>query len=166
MDLDPRIRELLRGPNFAHLATLLGDGSPHVATVWVGWERGRIAFVKEARAVALKNLRRDPRVAISINGVEQPYDEAHIRGRAISFAGDPEAHELLESLSWEYTGQAYPGDGEGLIKIVVEIDRAGFSEGGGLEHTPPAAPLHLTRSRACSEMFSTTEWEFDRRSRA
>ncbi|HWC07571.1 MAG TPA: pyridoxamine 5'-phosphate oxidase family protein, partial [Solirubrobacterales bacterium] len=69
-----RIRALFEGPNLAHVATLMADGSPHVAPVWIGVEGSDLAFVKEEESVAMANLRRDPRVAISVSSVEDPYE--------------------------------------------------------------------------------------------
>jgi len=57
------IRALLDGPNFAHLATLMPDGSPQSAPVWVGREGDRILICTGEGSLKAKNTRRDPRVA-------------------------------------------------------------------------------------------------------
>jgi hypothetical protein len=36
--LPNEVKQLVDGPNFAHLATIMSDGSPHSAPVWIGRE--------------------------------------------------------------------------------------------------------------------------------
>jgi PPOX class probable F420-dependent enzyme len=64
--LSSQIRVLLDGPNFAHLATLMPDGSPQSVPVWVGREGDRILICTGAGSLKAKNTRRDPRIALSI----------------------------------------------------------------------------------------------------
>jgi pyridoxamine 5'-phosphate oxidase-like protein len=42
MTLPDEVKRLLDAPNFVHLATLMPDGSPQIAPVWVGREGDRI----------------------------------------------------------------------------------------------------------------------------
>ena len=64
--LTPEMRQLLDHPNFAHLATVMPDGSPHSVPVWVGREGDRILVCTGERSLKAKNTRRDPRVALSV----------------------------------------------------------------------------------------------------
>src|SRR2546421_9388764 len=64
--LEPDIRRLLGTTAMAHLATVLPDGSPHSVPVFVGAEGDRIAFFTGPGSRKAKNLRRDPRVALSL----------------------------------------------------------------------------------------------------
>jgi hypothetical protein len=61
--LSSEIRALLDGPNCAHLATLLADGSPQSVPVWVSREGDRILICTGEGSLKAKNIRRDPRVA-------------------------------------------------------------------------------------------------------
>src|SRR6266704_1088328 len=86
--LPDTVTRLLDGRNFAHLATIMSDGSPHCAPVWVGREGDRIIICTDEDSVKGRNTRRDPRVAISIVDVaisivdmDDPYSEAQLRGR-------------------------------------------------------------------------------------
>ena len=63
--LPETVTRLLDGRNFAHLATIMSDGSPHCAPVWVGREGDRIIICTDEDSVKGENTRRDPRVAIS-----------------------------------------------------------------------------------------------------
>ena len=70
--LSDEIKRLLDGPNFAHLATLLPDGSPQSAPVWVSREGDRILIGTSESSLKGKNTRRDPRVALSIVDFHNP----------------------------------------------------------------------------------------------
>jgi nitroimidazol reductase NimA-like FMN-containing flavoprotein (pyridoxamine 5'-phosphate oxidase superfamily) len=64
--LSNEIKALLDGPNFAHLATLMPDGSPQSVPIWVGREEDRILICTGEGSLKAKNTRRDPRVALSL----------------------------------------------------------------------------------------------------
>lgn len=122
--IDPRIRELLAGPNYAHVATIGRDGAPRNTAVWIHHEGDLAVIYKETSAVALANLRRDPRMSISMIAFDNPYLGCTIRGRAVAFEGEPEARHWLSARSFEYTGvdmpaQLTPAEGV-LIKIGVD----------------------------------------------
>ncbi len=147
MSLDPSTRALFEGPNFAHLATLMPDGSPQVTALWIGIDGDRPIFAKEETSVAARNLRWDPRVAISIIHVEDPYDEAHLRGRAVEVGGAKEVEAWLARRALEYLDGPYPDRDPGpCILYSVEVDRAGHWTASDIEHTPPRPCLQLRRS--------------------
>jgi PPOX class probable F420-dependent enzyme len=64
--LSNEVRALLDGPNFAHLATLMPDGSPQSVPIWVGREDDRVLVCTGEGSLKGKNTRRDPRVSLSI----------------------------------------------------------------------------------------------------
>jgi PPOX class probable F420-dependent enzyme len=74
---------LVDGRNFAHLATIMSDGSPHSAPVWVGREDNHLIVCTDEGSVKARNTARDPRVAISIINLKDPYSEAQLRGRVV-----------------------------------------------------------------------------------
>ena len=92
--LSADIRQLLDRPNFAHLATLMPDGSPQSAPVWVGREGDRILVCTGEGSLKAKNTRRDPRIALSIVDVQDPYMEAQLpRSRRRASSGPrPRTH--------------------------------------------------------------------------
>jgi len=80
---EPVIR-LLKGKNFAHLSTLMNDGS-QVTPIWIDLDEDSSSIListVEGR-VKHKNVSRDPRVAISISDENNPYNMVLIRGRVI-----------------------------------------------------------------------------------
>lgn len=73
--------DILAKPAFAHLSTLMSDGSPHSSAVWVDTE-GRFVLVNSAEGrLKDRNIRRDPRVALSVTDPDNPYRSLTIRGR-------------------------------------------------------------------------------------
>jgi PPOX class probable F420-dependent enzyme len=57
---------LLASPAVAAVATLSADGSPHMSVAWVGVEDGEIVFGTLDDQRKLRNLRQDPRIALTI----------------------------------------------------------------------------------------------------
>jgi PPOX class probable F420-dependent enzyme len=68
--LPPSARAVLEGPNLAHVVTLEPDGGPHVSCVWVGLDGDEVVFGSLGPWRKLRNLERDPRVALSIEASE------------------------------------------------------------------------------------------------
>jgi PPOX class probable F420-dependent enzyme len=113
---------LLAGKNFAHLATLMPDGSPQNTAVWVEIEGDDIIVNTAEGRTKPRNLRRDPRVAISICDQENPYRAAFIRGRVTSVT--PEGgDEGIDALAKKYMGvDSYPFRQPGEVRLVVTIE--------------------------------------------
>jgi len=68
MKIPQSLRELIGKGPLAHLATLNRDGSPQVTVVWVGIEGEEFVIGHLATHQKVKNIRRDPRVALSLLG--------------------------------------------------------------------------------------------------
>jgi PPOX class probable F420-dependent enzyme len=99
-------RELIESEALAHLVTLEPDGRPQVSCVWVGLEDGDIVFASLGDRRKLDNIRRDPRVSLSIEGTRtnemglREYLVVHGSAR-IEEGGGP---ELLQRLAYTYIG--------------------------------------------------------------
>jgi len=126
MGIPEDVRPLLEGRNFAHVATLLPDGSPHSVPVWVGVEDDRVVFFTQEGSRKARNVERDPRVAISVVDHERPYLSAHLRGRVVGKRESEAALEVMDRLARRYTGKDFPVRRGVLYEI--EIDRAGTIE--------------------------------------
>jgi PPOX class probable F420-dependent enzyme len=105
--LSDSARGLLESDALAHLVTLNADGSPQVTCVWVGLEGDEIVSGHLAAAQRkLENVRRDPRVALSVEGTRlhppglKEYLVVHGRARLVE-GGAP---ELLQRLAHVYLG--------------------------------------------------------------
>ena len=102
--LSESARELVESGALAHLVTLNADGSPQVTCVWVGLDGDEIVSGHLFRQQKVRNVERDPRVALSVEGtVVQPpglkqYLVVHGRAR-LEGGGAP---ELLQRLARVY----------------------------------------------------------------
>jgi PPOX class probable F420-dependent enzyme len=99
-------RRVLEGPGLAHLVTLEPDGRAQVSIVWVGLDGDEIVAAHLPDHRKLRNIRRDPRVALSIEAGTRnqlgltEYVVVHGRAR-VSEGGAP---ELLQRLARVYLG--------------------------------------------------------------
>jgi PPOX class probable F420-dependent enzyme len=78
------VRELLKAPNYVHLSTLRADGSPRNWVVWVGVEGDHVLVCTSDATWKAKDMRRDPRVALSVSDIADPYRMAAIQGAVVS----------------------------------------------------------------------------------
>ena len=119
--LNPDVRRLLDGTSLAHLATVLPDGSPHTVPLWIGTHGDQIVFLTGPRSRKARNLRRDPRVAMSLTPADNPFLPVIIRGHVIEWLEGDAAWEIVDELSTKYTGAPY-SRGEERIVAVIEPD--------------------------------------------
>jgi PPOX class probable F420-dependent enzyme len=116
--LDPDVRRILDGASIAHLATILPDGSPHTTPVYVGTHGDRVVFFTGPGMRKARNLRRDPRMALSIAPAENPFTPVVVRGRVVEWIeGDP-AWEIIDRLVTKYTDQPYPRGQERVVALI------------------------------------------------
>jgi PPOX class probable F420-dependent enzyme len=120
--LSPDVRRILDGTSIGHLATVLPDGSPHTVPLWIGVHADRIVFLTGPGSRKARNLRRDPRLALSIAPVEDPFTPVVVRGRVVEWLRGDAAWEIIDRISTKYTGAPYPR-GEQRIVAVVEPER-------------------------------------------
>lgn len=99
-------RTLIRSAALAHVATIDSDGKPHVTLAWVGIDGDEIVMATLPDQRKLENMRRDPRVTVSIetDNVNQfgLTEYLVVYGRArVTEGGGP---ELLQELAYTYLG--------------------------------------------------------------
>jgi PPOX class probable F420-dependent enzyme len=107
--LSPAVRKLLEDKNFPHLATLMPNGAPQVTPVWVDLEGDRILVNTAEGRAKPRNVRRDPRVALSVHDQENPYKSAFIRGRVVEIRTEG-AEQHIDKMAKKYTGDDVYGD--------------------------------------------------------
>ena len=133
--LRDEVKQMLDHANFAHLATLMEDGSPQSVPVWIGRDGDRMVICTGEKSLKARNTRRDPRVALSIVDFHDPYREAQIRGRVVEWRPDPEL-KVMDPISIKYTGREFPmRDPEGRVALIIEADRVRYMK-LPFEHTP------------------------------
>jgi PPOX class probable F420-dependent enzyme len=136
MALSAEVKQLIDRANFAHLATLMPDGSPQSVPVWIGREGEQLIVGTGEGSLKANNTRRDPRVAISIVDFHNPYVEAQIRGRVVERRPDSDL-KWMDAISHKYTGKPFPfRSPEGRVALFIEVDKVRYTK-LPFEHTPP-----------------------------
>lgn len=125
--LSDDIKALVRRANFAHLATLMPDGSPQAASVWVDLLGDRILVGTGEGSLKAKNTKRDARVALSLVAYDNPYVEAQLRGRVAERWTDAD-FKIMDRISRKYTRKEFPmrDNPDQRVVLVIEIERARF----------------------------------------
>jgi PPOX class probable F420-dependent enzyme len=120
--LDPNVRRVVDGTSIAHLATVLPDGAPHTVPVYVGTHDDRIVFMTGPDSRKARNLRRDPRLALSIAPADNPFEPVAVRGRVVEWLEGDTAWEIIDRLAMKYTGEPYSRDLHRVV-AVIEAER-------------------------------------------
>jgi PPOX class probable F420-dependent enzyme len=121
-ELNEKARKLFESPNLLFVGTVNSDGSPQVTPVWTHVENGYITFNTAVGRAKERNLRRDPRVGLSIASRDDPMDKVDVIGRVVDMIEGDEAESQIDDLSEKYIAQRpYPWRrGETRVKVVVE----------------------------------------------
>src|SRR3990172_168331 len=119
--ITPEIEKLLVGKNFASLATLMNDGSPHVAPTWVDYDGNMILINTASGRIKEKNVKRDKRIALSIPDNNNPYDMVTIRG-IVEEITEKNADKHIDKLAKRYLGlDKYPFRSQDEKRILLKI---------------------------------------------
>ena len=114
--------DLLEKPAFGNLGTLMSDGSPQVTPVWVDFDGKHVRINSAKGRVKDRNIRRDPRVSISLQDPQNPYRYLEIRGRVVDIT-ETGADEHINKLSQKYLGKPeYPYRQPGEDRVVYKIE--------------------------------------------
>jgi PPOX class probable F420-dependent enzyme len=124
ISLPDDVRALLDAPNYVHLSTLRADGSPRNWVVWVGVEGDQLLICTGDSTWKARDMRRDPRVAISVVDLANPYRMAAVQGRVAEVRPDEDCR-YMDPISVKYTGVPFPHRGPGRVCFVIEIEKAG-----------------------------------------
>lgn len=116
--LNPDVRRHLEGTPVAHLATVLPDGSPHTVPLWVDTRGDQVVFLTGPSSRKARNLRRDPRMALSLTAADNPFEPIVIRGRVVEWLEGDEAWEIADRIAAKYIGGPYPRDEERVVAVV------------------------------------------------
>ena len=119
ISLSPETVRLLDGPNYAVLATINSDGSPHTSVMWVGRDGDDLLMSTVEGRVKHRNMARDPRVSVTVLDQANPDTYVELRG---SVTMTPEIdHEVERRLSWKYDGKDPDEDDPGFVRVVARI---------------------------------------------
>ena len=122
VNIEGRGEELLKGKNFCVVATLRGDGGVHSVPVWVDVQDGQpVLNTAEGRAWP-RNLERDPRVTLTVQNTENPYEYLEVRGRVAERSHEgADAH--IDMLAKKYMGaDEYPLRQPGEQRVIIRVE--------------------------------------------
>ncbi len=117
-------KDLLQKKAFAHLGTVMKDGSPQVTPIWFDYDGTHVRINSAKGRWKDKNMRNRPKVALSILDPDNPYRYMQIRGTVTEITENG-ADTHIDSLAKKYLGQdkypyRQPGEERVIYKIAVE----------------------------------------------
>src|SRR5690625_1444095 len=118
-----KVAHLFTAPNLAHIATLMPEGRPTTVPVWVGVEGDHLAVLTIPDSIKDRNVRHDPRVALSLTVADNPYLMASVRGQVAQRAEGPEAWTIIDLTAQAYTGGPYP-ERDNRIVLLIDVEVA------------------------------------------
>jgi len=121
--LPHEVRELLDAPNYVHLSTLRADGTPRNWVVWAGLEGENVLVCSTDCSWKSKDMRRDPRVGLSVVDGANPYRMASLQGRVVEIRPD-EGCRYMDPISYKYTNAPFPSRGPDRVCFVIAIQKA------------------------------------------
>jgi PPOX class probable F420-dependent enzyme len=112
----------LKKPIFVHLTTVMPDGSPQASPVWIDLDGDAILVNSAQGRVKDKNMRRDPRVALSALDPDNPYTPLMLRGKVVEITSKgADAH--IDSMAKKYLGKdTYPFRQPGEVRVLYRIE--------------------------------------------
>ena len=116
-----KFKDLFTKVAFAHLATLMADGTPQVTPVWVDYDGAYVRVNSAKGRVKDKNMRRDKRVGLSIQDPDNPYRYLAVRGEVAEITENgADAH--IDVLAKKYLGKDhYPFRSPGEVRVIYKI---------------------------------------------
>jgi PPOX class probable F420-dependent enzyme len=112
---------LLRQPSPCFLATLMPDGSPQMTQTWVDTDGEHVIINTVQTHLKVKNIARDPRVAVTVSDPASPSRYYWVRGRVTNATTEGGA-EHIEALAQRYLGAPYPWyGGRDQVRVILTI---------------------------------------------
>ncbi len=123
-EIPSQFLELFDKPTIAHVTTLLPDGAPHTSPVWIDYDAttNRVLVNTERGRRKEKNVRQDPRVAVSMTDPDDPYRYLLVRG-GVGEVTTEHAREHIDELARRYVDEEYPGPIE-TERVILAIEPA------------------------------------------
>jgi PPOX class probable F420-dependent enzyme len=113
---------LMREASPCFISTAMPDGSPQLTQTWVDTDGAHILINTVEGFQKVKNIRRDPRVAVAISDRSNPSRYYAVRGAVLSITGEGAA-EHIEQLAQRYLGTPYPWyGGRDQTRLILTIE--------------------------------------------
>lgn len=121
MKLTEGLLALLRQPSICYIATSMADGSPQLTQTWVDTDGEHVLINSVQGHVKVKNIARDPRVAVAISASDNPSRYFQVRGRVLKVTTEG-AVDHIEQLAQKYLGKPYPWfGGRDQVRVIIVI---------------------------------------------
>lgn len=115
-------RDLLESKALADVATIGPEGEPQVNPVWFDWDGRHLMFSQTSGRQKYRNVRREPRIALSIVDPQNPYRYLEVRGRVVRIDPDPDK-AFINKMAKKYLDQdVYPWNQPGDERVVVVVE--------------------------------------------
>ncbi|HLJ13313.1 MAG TPA: PPOX class F420-dependent oxidoreductase [Bryobacteraceae bacterium] len=113
--------DLFQKRAFANLATIMPDGQPQVTPVWCDYD-GHYVMVNSAKGrMKDRNMRRDPRVSLTVMDPDNPYRYVEIRGRVAEITENG-ADTHIDKMAKKYLDKdKYPFRQPGEVRVLYKI---------------------------------------------
>jgi len=122
MKLTTELITLLEQKALSYIATTMPDGSPQLTQTWADTDGENILINSVLTHQKVRNIQRDPRVAVALSDPEHPGYFVQVRGHVTAVTQDG-AVEHIEKLSQKYTGGPYPWyGGRDQIRVILVIE--------------------------------------------
>ena len=114
--------DLLRRPSTCYVATTMPDGSPQLTQTWVDTDGERVLINSVQGFLKVRNVERDPRVAVAVADPDNPARYFQVRGRVVDVTTEGAA-DHIEKLSQRYFGTPYPWyGGRDQVRVIIAIE--------------------------------------------
>lgn len=122
MKLSEELLELLHKPSLCFLTTLMPDGAPQITETWVDTDDEHILINTVRGFQKVRNVARDPRVAVAIADPETPTRYLAVRGRVIEVT-EAGGVEHIDRVAHKYLGGPYPWfGGRDQVRVIMRIE--------------------------------------------
>jgi PPOX class probable F420-dependent enzyme len=120
-EIPSKFHDLFEKKAFANLATLMPDGRPQVTPVWIDID-GNLLLINSAKGRQKdKNMRREPRVSLSIQDPENPYRYIEIRGTVVEIT-EQGADAHIDKMAKKYMGKdKYPFRTPTEVRVLYKV---------------------------------------------
>ena len=124
MALDPDLKDLAQGKNFAALTTLMPDGHPQTQIMWVSADDEHVIINTQLDRQKYRNVLADPRVTVTVFDADNPYRYVEARGRVARTQDGAAAAASIDELSRKFTGGDYGmGPTDSRVILFVDVER-------------------------------------------
>jgi PPOX class probable F420-dependent enzyme len=123
--------DILAAESYAHLSTVMPDGTPQVTPVWVDHDGREAILLNTARGRQKeRNIRANPKVGVSVLDPDDPYRYVSVRAEAELIEDGADDH--IDKLARQYMGvDEYPHHGEESgPRVIVRVPAEAVATSG------------------------------------